>query len=98
MKPDRVVARLAQDPTDKNLLNRTGDALGDEIPRWRAHVLNDFRSRMARQLSDVTDPYALGYIMALRDVAAGATVRIKEYSLARLCAVALTKLHWWLAR
>lgn len=96
MKPERVVARLALDPTDKQLLNRTGDALGDEIPRWRVDVLDDFRSRLATQLNNVTDPYTRGYITALRDVAAGATARIREYSWDRVYAGLVNRLYSWL--
>lgn len=96
MKPERVVTRLADNPVDTKVLGMTGDALGDEIPRWRVQVLNDFRSRLATQLNDVTDPYALGYIKALGDVAAGSVARIRDYSWDRVCAGLVIRIHSWL--
>lgn len=68
-KLETRLSRLLEDPGDTETLERILRMVGDELPRYRSHILNQARSRLAAtatRLSETGDRSAIVTGMALR--------------------------------
>ncbi len=77
MKVKKVLTRFASAPEDKREMRRVARALGNELPRHRLDILQQFRAGLARVTID-GDTYGAGYIAGMLDVTAEYEVFVRQ--------------------